>query len=214
MPLTSTSLLVQQGFSFSEGADKEDEVYENDEAKGIFEAAEEERKVFNDLGGWRGLEEEEAKQEEPLGELVVGKRKEEVVVDEDKIEVVKDDAGELVFLERADEAEVEEEKEDVRETDVVKTMENVAVENKVHLVGWLEVVQDGRVVKEVSPGDSVSLVARVGGLGAEQATLGECREEEGRQLTPHCGQVGRNFFSLRSFQITSYLNRWRASGPG
>ena len=205
VPLTSTSLLVQQGFSFTgaEGVDKEDEVDEDYEANSIFDA-EEEKEVENDLGEWRGLEEEQAnEQEDLLGDLVVGKRKEEVVLAEEEIEVVKDDAGELVFLERVDE-EVEEEKEDVEEMDIVKTMENV-VENEVHLVGWLEVVQDGRVVKEVSPGDSVSLVARVGGLGAEQATLGECREEGGRQLTPHCGQVGRDYFGLGSLRISHLL---------
>merc|ERR550532_2762362 len=160
VPLTSTSLLVQQGFSFTgaEGVDKEDEVDEDYEANSIFDA-EEEKEVENDLGEWRGLEEEQAnEQEDLLGDLVVGKRKEEVVLAEEEIEVVKDDAGELVFLERVDE-EVEEEKEDVQEMDIVKTMENV-VENEVHLVGWLEVVQDGRVVKEVSPGDSVSRVVK------------------------------------------------------
>ena len=103
-----------------------------------------------------------------------------------EIEVAEDNAGELVFLERVD--NVVEEKEEVPvETDIVKALETV--QNEVHLVGWLEVVHDNRVVKEVAPGDSVSLVARVGGHGAEQATLGECREEGGRQLTPHCGQV-------------------------
>ena len=195
VPLTSTSLLVQQGFSFTGGEDveKEDDMYEDYEANSIFDAKEEEREVENDLGEWRGLEEEEAKQEDLLGDLVVGKRKEEVVLAEEEIEVVKDDAGELVFLERVDEGVEKKEEDAQQDPDIVKTMEN-ELENEVHLVGWLEVVQDGRVVKEVSPGDSVSLVARVGGHGAEQATLGECREEGGRQLTPHCGQVGQNCF--------------------
>merc|ERR550532_2175387 len=205
VPLTSTSLLVQQGFSFTGGedVDKENEVDEDYEANSVFDT-EEERKVENDLGEWRGLEEEQAnEQEDLLGDLVVGKRKEEVVLAEEEIEVVKDDAGELVFLERVDE-EVEEEKEDEQETDIVKTVENV-VENEVHLVGWLEVVQDGRVVKEVSPEDSVSLVARVGGLGAEQATLGECREEGGRQLTPHCGQVASQWSGISGVRQLSAL---------
>ena len=190
VPLTSTSLLVQQGFSFT-GAEKEDEVYEDYEANSIFDAVEED--VENDLGEWRGLEEQAKPEENIIGDLVVGKRKDEVVdIAEEEVEVVKDDGGELVFLERVDE-EVEEEmeKKDVQEeVDIVKKLENA--ENEVHLVGWLEVVQDGRVVKEVAPGDSVNLVARVGGDGAEQATLGECRQEGGRQLTPHCGQVGQN----------------------
>ena len=184
VPLTSTSLLVGQGFSFTgDGVDKEDEVLEDYEGNSIIDA-EEEKQVENDLGEWRGLE-ENPKTEEVLGDLVVGKRKEEVVVDEEEIEVAEDDAGELVFLERVD--NVVEEKEEVPvETDIVKALETA--QNEVHLVGWLEVVHDNRVVKEVAPGDSVSLVARVGGHGAEQATLGECREEGGRQLTPHCGQ--------------------------
>ena len=194
VPLTSTSLLVQQGFSFSGegGAEKEDKVYDDYEANSIFDA-EEEREVKNDVGEWRGLEEKETKQEDLLGDLVIGKRKEEVVLAEEDIEVAKDDAEELVFLERVDEV-VEEKEEDVQETDNIVKMEMENAENEVHLVGWLEVVQDGQVVKEVTPGDSVSLVARVGGEGAEQATLGECREEGGRQLTPHCGQVvSQNF---------------------
>merc|ERR1719507_1401458 len=71
-PLTSTSLLVQQGFSFTGGEDidKEEEVYEDYGANSIFDAEEEEeREVENDLGEWRGLEEEEVKQEDLLGDL-------------------------------------------------------------------------------------------------------------------------------------------------
>merc|ERR1712156_1374008 len=100
-----------------------------------------------------------------------------MILVEEKVEKVDDDAGELVFLERVVE---EEAKEQVQEN--VQAIENV--ESEVRLVGWLEVVHDNRVVKEVAPGDSVSLVARVGGDGAEHAVLGECREEGGRQLTP------------------------------
>merc|ERR1719397_713400 len=203
VPLTSTSLLVQQGFSFT-GAEKEDEVYEDYETNSIFDTVEED--VENDLGEWRGLEEQAKPEEDIIGDLVVGKRKDEVVdIAEEEVEVIKDDGGELVFLERVDE-EVEEDmkKKDVQEeTDIVKKMESV--ENEVHLVGWLEVVKDGRVVKEVAPGDSVNLVARVGGDGAEQATLGECRQEGGRQLTPHCGQVASQWSGISGVRQLSAL---------
>merc|ERR1712032_1569400 len=78
VPLTSTSLLVQQGFSFTgEGAEKEDEVYEDYEANSIFDTVEED--VENDLGEWRGLEEQAKPEENIIGDLVVGKKKDEVV---------------------------------------------------------------------------------------------------------------------------------------
>ena len=188
VPLTSTSLLVGQGFSFSgEGADKEDNVDEDYEGNSIFEG-DGDGEIRNDSGEWRGIE-EQAELEEPVGEVVVGKRKDdEMILVEEKVEKVDDDAGELVFLERVVEEEVKE-KEQVQEN--VQAIEKM--ESEVRLVGWLEVVHDNRVVKEVAPGDSVSLVARVGGDGAEHAVLGECREEGGRQLTPPCGQVGAIF---------------------
>ena len=116
VPLTSTSLLVGQGFSFTgDGVDKEDEVLEDYEGNSIIDA-EEEKQVENDLGEWRGLE-ENPKTEEVLGDLVVGKRKEEVVVDEEEIEVAEDNAGELVFLEQVD--NVVEEKEHSGRDDLV-----------------------------------------------------------------------------------------------
>ena len=99
VPLTSTSLLVGQGFSFSgEGADKEDNVDEDYEANSIFEG-DGDGEIRNDSGEWRGIE-EQAEPEEPVGEVVVGKRKDdEMILVEEKVEKVDDDAGELVFAE-------------------------------------------------------------------------------------------------------------------
>jgi len=200
VPLTSTSLLVGQGFSFSgEGADKEDNVDEDYEGNSIFEG-DGDGEIRNDSGEWRGIE-EQAEPEEPVGEVVVGKRKDdEMILVEEKVEKVDDDAGELVFLERVVEEEVKE-KEQVQEN--VQAIEKM--ESEVRLVGWLEVVHDNRVVKEVAPGDSVSLVARVGGDGAEHAVLGECREEGGRQLTPPCGQVGSQWSGISGVRQLSAL---------